>query len=235
MDESVAITQKVANALEYAHEYGVVHRDIKPGNILLSEQGEPLVADFGIALAVAQAGASRITILSVFLLTGGRASEVFGLLFDDIDLDKGLIHFRPNPWRQLKCKRHQRSVPLWPQLRETLTAYLDAHDRQSGDLLFPSRRGGMIKDLRGSLRAALEIAEIDKHTTLHSLRHTNTAARLQTPDSGAPISVYTVMRELGHSTVSLIEKTYGHLPDVRHRRPVVEYLETMVLELPRTA
>ena len=55
--DSVAITQKVADALDYAHERGVVHRDIKPGNILLSERGEPLVADFGIALAVAQAGA----------------------------------------------------------------------------------------------------------------------------------------------------------------------------------
>ena len=61
VDESVAITQKVAGALDYAHQNGVVHRDIKPGNILLSEQGEPLVADFGIALAVAQAGAGRIT------------------------------------------------------------------------------------------------------------------------------------------------------------------------------
>ena len=61
VDDSVAITQKVANALDYAHGHGVVHRDIKPGNILLSEQGEPLVADFGIALAVAQAGAGRIT------------------------------------------------------------------------------------------------------------------------------------------------------------------------------
>ena len=61
VDDSVAITQKVAGALDYAHQNGVVHRDIKPGNILLSEQGEPLVADFGIALAVAQAGAGRIT------------------------------------------------------------------------------------------------------------------------------------------------------------------------------
>ena len=61
VDDALTITRKVADALDYAHENGVVHRDIKPGNILLSEQGEPLVADFGIALAVAQAGAGRIT------------------------------------------------------------------------------------------------------------------------------------------------------------------------------
>ena len=61
VDDSVAITQKVANALDYAHGHGVVHRDIKPGNILLSEQGEPLVADFGIALAVTVAGGDRLT------------------------------------------------------------------------------------------------------------------------------------------------------------------------------
>ena len=61
VDDALAITQKVAGALDYAHENGVVHRDIKPGNVLLSAQGEPLVADFGIALAVAQAGAGRIT------------------------------------------------------------------------------------------------------------------------------------------------------------------------------
>ena len=61
VDDAVAITHKVADALDYAHGKGVVHRDIKPGNILLSERGEPLIADFGIALAVAQAGGGRIT------------------------------------------------------------------------------------------------------------------------------------------------------------------------------
>ena len=61
MEDALAITQKVAGALDYAHGNGVVHRDIKPGNILLSAQGEPLIADFGIALAVAQAGGGRIT------------------------------------------------------------------------------------------------------------------------------------------------------------------------------
>ena len=54
--DAVTITQKVAGALDYAHENGVVHRDIKPGNILLSKQGEPLVADFGIASSASRGG-----------------------------------------------------------------------------------------------------------------------------------------------------------------------------------
>jgi serine/threonine protein kinase len=60
VDEAVRIAVGVANALETAHDQGVVHRDIKPANILLS-RGEPLVADFGIALAVGAAGGSRLT------------------------------------------------------------------------------------------------------------------------------------------------------------------------------
>ncbi len=61
IEEALDITKKVAAALDHAHKHGVVHRDIKPGNILLSEKGEPTVADFGIALAVAQAGGGRVT------------------------------------------------------------------------------------------------------------------------------------------------------------------------------
>jgi serine/threonine-protein kinase len=60
VDEAVEITRSVAAALDYAHRHEVVHRDIKPENILMHD-GQPMVADFGIALAVSQAGGARLT------------------------------------------------------------------------------------------------------------------------------------------------------------------------------
>jgi serine/threonine-protein kinase len=60
IDEAVQITVEVADALQYAHEQGVIHRDIKPENILL-HAGRPMVADFGIALALSAAAGGRLT------------------------------------------------------------------------------------------------------------------------------------------------------------------------------
>ncbi len=60
IEEAVKIATEVADALDYAHRSGVIHRDIKPGNILLQD-GRPLVADFGIALAVSAAAVGRMT------------------------------------------------------------------------------------------------------------------------------------------------------------------------------
>ena len=60
VDEAVGIACDVAEALQSAHEQGVIHRDVKPANILLTK-GRPVVADFGIALAVTTAGGGRLT------------------------------------------------------------------------------------------------------------------------------------------------------------------------------
>src|SRR5213595_156604 len=60
VSEALRVATSVASALDYAHRHGVIHRDLKPENILLHE-GQPLVADFGIALAVTNAGGDRVT------------------------------------------------------------------------------------------------------------------------------------------------------------------------------
>ena len=60
LEEALGITRSVLAALAHAHGLGVVHRDIKPANILLAA-GEAVVADFGIARAIHEAGGDRLT------------------------------------------------------------------------------------------------------------------------------------------------------------------------------
>jgi eukaryotic-like serine/threonine-protein kinase len=54
-EDAVRIAIGVASALEVAHRKGIVHRDVKPGNIMITDAGDVKVADFGIARAVAEA------------------------------------------------------------------------------------------------------------------------------------------------------------------------------------
>ncbi len=158
-------------------------------------------------------------LLATFLLTGGRKSEVLGLELDDLSFRHGKIYFRPNDWRRLKTKGSKRTVPLWPQLEEILRAYLVLREQTDrlGSLLFPSDRveeEQMLSELRKALNQVARRAGFPAgHIRLHMLRHTYTAARIQTCDRGRPVSLYTVARELGHNSTGMIEDRYGHLHD----------------------
>jgi hypothetical protein len=68
VDEAVSIATALAGALDYAHARGVIHRDLKPENILM-QSGQPVIADFGIALAVSNAGGARVTQTGISLGT----------------------------------------------------------------------------------------------------------------------------------------------------------------------
>lgn len=163
-------------------------------------------------------------IVAAFLLTGMRRSELLGLRVEDVDFDRGVLRVRENQHRRVKTDGSERTIPLWPQLRSILRDYLFGREEPLEDLLFPGSDGGMITDMRKSLDAIGKAAGFEEGRIRTRLfRHTYTATRLQTTDNGAPVSPYTVSKELGHASTRMVERVYAHLGNVRVRSEVVEY------------
>jgi len=139
VDEALRLTREVADALGYAHSQGVVHRDIKPENILL-ERGHAVVADFGIARAVASAGADRLTQTGIAVGTPSYMSPEQSVGESDLDgrsdlYSLGCVLYEmlagEPPYTGLTAqaiiaKRFREPVPRISTLRETVPPALEA-------------------------------------------------------------------------------------------------------------
>jgi integrase len=172
-----------------------------------------------------QVPADSLALLELSGGNGGRSAEVLGLEVEDISFDREIVTYRINEWRRLKTLKAARVVPLMPQLAEILRPYI--FSRPATRLLFPSFLTGgeaMITDWRKTLdRIAIRAGWKRGEIRTRRFRHTYCAARLQTLDGGAPISPFTVSRELGHGSGAMVEEIYSHLGTVRHRADEVEF------------
>jgi tetratricopeptide (TPR) repeat protein/tRNA A-37 threonylcarbamoyl transferase component Bud32 len=138
IDDAVAITGAVASALSYAHGQDVVHRDIKPENILLSG-GEAVVADFGIAGAIAAAAGGKLTQTGIVLGTpaymspeqasGERTidgrSDVYSLGCVLYEMLAGEPPFTGHTTQAIIAKRFTDPVPSVRRLRDTVSPRVD--------------------------------------------------------------------------------------------------------------
>ena len=78
VEEAVAIAKQICEALETAHEKGVIHRDLKPANIKITPDGKVKVLDFGLAKALERAPVSSTMSNSPTILSAATGAMIVG-------------------------------------------------------------------------------------------------------------------------------------------------------------
>ena len=159
VDDAVAIATKVAGALQHAHEHGIIHRDIKPGNILIQD-GEPVVGDFGIALAAGVAGGTRLT------ETGLSVGTPFYMSPEQATGDQGV-----GPQTDiyaLACVLYEMLVGEPPYLGNTAQAVL-GKILQGLPMSATAARTSVPTNVDAAIRKALEKLPVDRFTDAQGL------------------------------------------------------------------
>jgi integrase len=161
------------------------------------------------------------TLYCILAFDGLRAGEALGLKWDDIDLDRGLLHVRRSAWYgKLQTAKSEGSETVLP-IPEALAAVLKTFRAQwkpnPQNLLFVTRNGrppSSNKVVEYHLWALLDALGIPR-CGLHAFRHTHTALLL---DSGASPKV--AQRQLRHSDARTTLEIYGHIVGDGHRLAV---------------
>jgi serine/threonine-protein kinase len=128
IDEAASIIEQACEGLHYAHRHGVVHRDVKPGNLLRSREGEVKLADFGIAKATEQSSITQVgSVLGTAAYLApeqargeeaGPRADLYALGVVSYQLISGRLPYEATSLTELALKQ-QREVPA---LLDTLVA-----------------------------------------------------------------------------------------------------------------
>ncbi len=224
-------------ALDQAVKEGLiirnVARDVDPPKLVRKEI-RPLTKEEAVVLteAAKQAGEMPYMAILLALSTGARLGELFGLKWDCVDLDKGVIYIKrsiitshgsKNEFQEPKTAKSRRQIPLPAAVAKELRKYkkwqewhkhLLGDKYQDNDLVLASTWGRVVETSNFSsktFKGMLEKAGIPTSVKFHDLRHTHATLLLQ-----HGVNPKVVQERLGHSTISMTLDTYSHvLPDMQ--------------------
>jgi integrase len=168
-------------------------------------------------------------ILLTAIFTGLRASELRGLRWAHVDLDKRELHVRQRADRysaigKPKSESGERTVPLTPIVVNTLREWKLACPKSEAGLVFPSS-GGLVEHHKNIVERGLVPTLIAggvtveeggvkraKYTGLHALRHFYASWCInRRVDGGLELPAKVVQERLGHSSIMMTMDVYGHL------------------------
>ena len=121
VDEALAIIEQACEGLHYAHRHGVVHRDVKPGNLLRVREGEVKLADFGIAKATEQSSITQVgSVLGTAAYLApeqargeeaGPKADLYALGVVTYQLISGRLPYEATSLTELALKQQQEEPP----------------------------------------------------------------------------------------------------------------------------
>jgi len=149
VEEAVAIIEQACEGLHYAHRHGVVHRDVKPGNLLRAREGDVKLADFGIAKATEQSSITQVgSVLGTAAYLApeqargeeaGPRADLYALGVVAYQLISGRLPYEATSLTELALKQQREEPPLLdtlvaavgPELAEAiaLALALDPNER----------------------------------------------------------------------------------------------------------
>jgi serine/threonine-protein kinase len=128
VDDAIAIIEQACEGLHYAHRHGVVHRDVKPGNLLRAREGEVKLADFGIAKATEQSSITQVgSVLGTAAYLApeqargeeaGPSADLYALGVVTYQLISGRLPYEASSLTELALKQQQQT----PATLDTLVA-----------------------------------------------------------------------------------------------------------------
>jgi serine/threonine-protein kinase len=134
VEEAISIIEQACEGLHYAHRHGLVHRDVKPGNLLRSREGEVKLADFGIAKTTEQSSITQIgSVLGTAAYLApeqargeeaGPSADLYALGVVTYQLISGRLPYEASSLTELALKQQQEEPPKLDTLVAAVTPEL---------------------------------------------------------------------------------------------------------------